>query len=224
MKRKISLILAICISFTMLTATYANALTKAKYEYVKIDKSEKYENGTFTNYYKYPSIKGKSNVAAKINSAFEKEGNNFVTIDTNYIDRTVEAYNTLRSYVTFNKKGILSVRFRTYWYVGGVTNFNIYGDTFSLKTGKKLSIYKVVNKKYAKYDALKKEIKRQLKKKTTTQIARDFDESYNTKTKLGKVEYYIGGKGNVYVCFKTYDLADGATGPINVVKIPSRYK
>ena len=39
---------------------------------------------------------------------------------------------------------------------------------------------------------------------------------------MKKADFFISKKGKVVVCFRTYTIADGATGSLNVT-LPSRY-
>ena len=237
MKRSISVITVLCLAllftavFSFPTQESDAAVKKAKFSYVKLDRTREYPDGTIYVWFKYPQLKGDSKAIKKINSTLKKEArkhvNSYQSKDLFDAGENREIiygpyYNTVNGKVRFNKKGILSIRYTTQWYGGGVGAHDKYGDTFSLKTGKKLKITKVVKKKYSKTSKLRKVIYNKLKKKYNKETADIFKQKYKKAKKLRNIDFYINDKGKVIVCFPKYDIGYGYVGFMSV-SLPSRY-
>ena len=233
-RKRFLLSLLLIASLSVSIAQDAFAAEKASFAYQTIENSLQLPQGRFDNHFKYPKLKGSSNAIKKINTQLEKEGEKHIstggyTIDEikEFIIRDNSGYNTFCKYfntadgkVSYNKNGIFSIQYNTAWFVGGVSNYDTFGDTFDLETGKKLNLFSVVSDEYSDYSSLKEEIHSRLLKKYDSEIAGTFYENYNSKKKLSNADYYITKAGKVMVCFRTYDISYGASGCLTV-SLPS---
>ena len=211
------------------------ASSPVSYSYVTIDKSKTFTGGTFYNYYKYPKLKGSSRGKKKINNILKKEGKAHVKmgghsvsdfeedINNHYANygEKFDWINTATGKVAFNNGKIFSVRFYVEFSTG-IGHEDGYGKTFNVKTGKPLKLTQAVSKKYSKYSKLRKTIYNKLLKKYGEEIAENFKDNYASKKKLKNANFYISKKGKVIVCFRTYDISDGAAGCLTV-SLPSKY-
>lgn len=230
MKKTICLILSFLLAVPLLFFVPANVEAAAEYQYVKIDDSRTFNGGTFRNYFKYPKLKGDSQAVKKINRALKKEGEShvkmsgytmkdieeFIAHDYENYQTKCEYYNTVDGKAAFNSDDIFSIRYSFAWFAGGVGNGDIYGDTFDLKTGKKLNIMQVVDSKYSDYTSLRNAIYKKLKKKYEQEAAEAFLTNYDTEKKLKNADFYVTARGKVVVCFRTYDISYGAAGCLTV--------
>ena len=234
--RRIGIILlVICAVFLVYGAavSQAHAAKPAVYSYAKIDKSRTCDGGTVYNYFKYPKLKPSSKGAKKINAALRKKARNFVKAidmdDAVYsLDQYAQSYgksdfyHTAKGKVTYNKKGVISIRVTDSWYMGGVTDYGNTGYTFKLKSGKKLKVMDVIASKYAKAGVLRSKIAKKLTSKYGSEIADGFKTRYSTAKALKNVNFYLNGKGKVVICFRKYDIAAGYLGTQSVT-MPSRF-
>lgn len=105
---------------------------------------------------------------------------------------------------------------------GGVSWADIEGDTFNLKTGKKLSlgdIFKVNNDEYMNfiYDFVSKKIMSEINSDKYSRQGYMFDdansgEGYKSIRKYDQNNFYLT-KNALVVFYPKYELADGASGP-----------
>ena len=116
----------------------------------------------------------------------------------------------------------MSIKFTVSWYMGGVYNKIVYGETYSLKTGKKLKILDVVKKKNAKVGKLRDLIYDKLMAKYDYEIADTFWDNYSTSKTIKNLKFHINYKGNVVVLFSPYEIAPGSMGTLSVT-VPSRF-
>ena len=224
--------------FLLIAPASASAASKARFTYKKVDQSKTYYNVIeFQNYFKYPKLKGKSKAVKKINSTLKNEANAFVvSVYRNYSEDDIAEYaksvadsgytdpfiNTASGKVTYNKKGVISIRYSKNWYLGGVYQADTFGDTFSLKTGKRLRVLSVVAKKYAKAGKLRKAIASKLRSKYGYDVQSSFNTRYAANKDLKNVAFYLSKKGKVVVCFPKYDIAAGYMGALTVT-LPSKF-
>ena len=229
---------AVVLAIFLIAPTTASAASKAKFSYTKVDKSVTYyEMKVFNNYFKYPKLKGKAKAVKKINSDLKKEANTFVNgVYKNYSEEDIAEFaksavdsgytepfmNTATGKVTFNKKSVISIKYSKKWYLGGVYQDDPSGDTFSLKTGKRLKILSVVAKKYAKVGKLRNAIAAKLQSKYGSEVSDSFNTKYAENSALKNVSFYISKKGKVEVCFPEYDIAGGYMGALTVT-LQSRF-
>ncbi len=238
MKRILAVLLTV---LTLLSATTFGAFTaEAKgtaYTIKKLDKSEKYYYGSLNNYCKYPVFSGKSKGIKKVNKSFKKYANSFVKEGEPYsaelsyyyenYGNAPEFFNTANCKVTYNNGKIVSVKYKTKWYMGGIFNSSFYGVNYNLKTGKKLKIKSVLQKKYNPetkkgFKKLQLDIGVKLYEKYDETVAHNFFETYNTRKKLSNLKYYLNKNGDVVVCFITNDISSSAAGCLSVT-MKSKY-
>ncbi len=207
------------------------AAAKAKYSYKKVNLSKTYNSGKVKAkvYYKKPVLKGKSSAVKKINKAISKDCKSFLapeSVEAIYEyasdaakydpDIKEEYYYYATSKVTYNKKGIISIKVKTHWYAGGVVNTDVYGLNYSLKTGKKLYLTNVCSGS-----------KKTIKNKVLNKIYKDPDvasmdwdvlDAYQVK----KMNFFIKPNKKAVVCFGPYEICYG--GWYRTYTIKSKYK
>lgn len=211
----------------------AQAASKAKYSYQKVDVSQTYDSGRVkaTVYYKKPVLKGKSSAINKINKSITKDCNNFIYSESakslceyakyeaeegNLKNEKIEYYFYANTKVTYNNKGIISIKVKTYWYAGGVSNTDVYGLNYSLKTGKKLKLTNVCS---GSKTSVKKAVLQKVKKdKDAAQIDWTKLNSYD----VNKMRFFIKPGKKAIVCFGPYEICYG--GWYRTYTIKSKYK
>ncbi|MBR1629517.1 MAG: DUF3298 domain-containing protein [Lachnospiraceae bacterium] len=167
----------------------------------------------------------------------KKQGQSFVKIEAGYsmaeIEETIrndyenrhtycEYFNTVDGKAAYNDGDIFSIQFKSAWFLGGVSNYNTYGATFDVETGKKLNLMDVVSDDFSDFSDLQRVIYYRLESQYGSEVAQAFDEKYSTEKALKKVNFYVNEKGKVIVCFQTYELSYGAAGCLTVT-LPSRF-
>lgn len=232
--RKLLIMLLLVMGAMLICDNEVQAASKAKYSYQKVDKSRTYDNGRIKAklYYKKAVLKGNSKVIKKINSAINKDCTKFLKSETAKMlfeyaqaaedndyyadDNNVEFFYYANSKVTYNGKGVISVKITTKWFAGGVGNIDVYGLTYSLKTGKRLRLTDVCNGSAS-----------QIKDRVVDKIWEDSDASYaywdtiyNYKVK--KMDFYLKPNNKAMVCFGPYEINSG--GSYRQYKIKSKYK
>lgn len=224
--RKISLMGILCLLLVCCMPTMnVNAASKAKTTTKKVTSiNKKYGKIKVESYYKKVVLKGTSKAVKAINKEIQKDCTEFLKggellvdyaeQDSAYCQTSVTYSNTAVSKVTYNKNGIISIKVTTEWYAGGSSNTNEYGMTFNLKTGKKLSLNQVIEKKPAKVaSTLKKKI---LKEDPT------LDTSKVTKANVKNMDFYLKPGNKAVVCFGPYELGWG--GWVRTYTVKSKYK
>ncbi|MCD8013742.1 MAG: DUF4163 domain-containing protein [Lachnospiraceae bacterium] len=203
-----------------------HAASGVKYTTSKVDKSKTYGSLKAKVYYKRVTLKGSTSAIKKINKSITSEVNTFLkssTADTLYDYASAAgssgSNDTYRysatSKVTYNKNGIISIRVKTYWYAGGVSNTDIYGLTYDLKTGKKLNLVQVCKGNAAT-----------VKAKVVAKIQADSDSSSMDWTTINnylpkKMKFYLNANGKAVVCFAPYEINTG--GWARTYTINSKY-
>lgn len=217
-------VLLICI-FTLSVAYIpsAGAVTKAKYKYEVVSKTKTYSTGmTAKNYYKKVVLSGNSKAIKKINKAISKDCKKFLSSGSSksiheYARLAPSDFTDTYSYkatskVTYNKKGIISIRVNTFWFAGGVVNTDYYGLNYSLKTGKKISLSKVRTMSGRKFrKALKNKI---IKSDQNLNIS-------DINARIKNPDFYLKS-GKIVVCFGPYELGYG--GWARRFNMPGKYK
>ena len=203
--------------FSMVSAGFVeniNAMPTAKYTKQTISKSEKYGKTKAQIYYQKIQLKGKTKAIKKINKAIQKDCSNFLNSDnTNslkdcakYSSEKATYYWRAKSSVKYNKKGIISVRVKTEWWAGGVSNTDMYGFNYYLKTGKKMYINKACRKSKKN---TKKSIYNSVKKKVDIQKEDQGALKVIKKKKIKDFKFYIKKNGTVMATFGAYELGAG---------------
>ena len=234
--------LALMVSFSLVFAVStenASAATKkpVSYSYVKLDKTKTYPEGTINVFYKYIEIKGSTKGINNVNSALVKSAKSYVKKN----DPDTVLYPLLKNYqydddfiatcslsTKYNKKGYISLEKTEKWFAGGVFNINVTGVTYNVNTGKKVKIAKVLPSKYNTNKKkgrsnFRKVVYNKIKKKYGKEFANNFKSRYKSSKKLKNINFYVGKKGTVIVCFPTYDIGYGYNGSMSV-KVAGRLK
>ena len=209
------------------------AASKAKFNYKKIDKSKSFDSGRVKGvvYYKKVVLKGNSKAIKKINKAIKKDCNKFLNSASakSLISYAKEAVNNdyykndkIKYYyyaipkVSYNKKGIISIRVKTFWFAGGVSNTSVYGLNYSLKTGKKLNLTNVC-------EGTPKQIKQTvLNKIGQDNEAASMDWALLNSYKVKKMAFFLKPEKKAVVCFQPYEISYG--GWYRTFTIKSKYK
>lgn len=230
------ILIAFAVALCGMAKVDASAASKAKFSYEKVNKSKTYK-GKMTMkaniYYKKAVLKGSSKAVKKINKAITKDCNQFLkssavkslrsyaketaasrTLAENYNVDTYDMY--AKSKVTYNKNGIISIKVTTYWFAGGVVNTDVYGLTYSLKTGKKLYLTNVCK---GSSSAIKKTVLNKIKKDSESSTM--YWDTLN-KYKVKKMDFYLKTGKKAVVCFGPYEINYG--GWYRTFTIPSKYK
>ncbi len=204
------------------------ATKKATYKIKKYDKSQTFK-GTYTlkdrESYELVVLNGKSAAIKKINSTLKKECNkvlknmpqDYAQDDYLYITSNVTYENIYKSKVTYNKNGIISIRVSYSWFQGGVADYGDKCYTFSLKTGKQLSLLDVCK---GTNQSLTKQIINSLIKKYGKDC---FDSDLSKKISAKKVDFYLKPGNKAVVTFDKYEIAVGAAGAFTI-NLKSKYK
>ncbi|MCC8046443.1 MAG: Ig-like domain-containing protein [Clostridiales bacterium] len=198
----------------------------ASYSYSKTDKSKTYGNVKANVYYQKVVLKGSSSAIKKINSSIESDMKSFLNSSNRdslyeYAKTGNEAgckdsyYYTATSTVTYNNNGIISIKVKTYWYAGGVSNTDVYGLTYDLSTGKKLSLVNVCSGGSAAIEEA---------------VLAEAEDSYIPSSGVATVEdysaknmsFYLKSNYKAVVCFAPYELDQG--GAYISFEITSKYK
>lgn len=178
-------------------------------------------------YFKKVILTDNTNAAKKINKAIESQCKRFYrneSLDSFYeyffddytSDRGDYAnyVNYVNAKVTYNDNYVISIKYTEKWYAGGVSNTNIYGRTYSLKTGERLYFNDVTNLSLSK-------IKKQLSSKVKKSYGKTgVNKIKKIKSKKSMNFYLVPGK-KAYITFKPYQLGYG--GNSAVYKIKSKY-
>lgn len=132
-------------------AVYTIKTYKASYKGKKIKAQYRYD---------LPKLKGKSKVVKKINASLKKQYDPKAKADLittakeneKYLPYKESWYDVTKCKASYNKNGYISFKYSSKWYIGGICNVWTYGQTYSLKTGKKLTVADVIpgNKKQVK--------------------------------------------------------------------------
>lgn len=204
------------------------AAKKAEYTYKteKIGGTYKGKTTIKTNCsYTKVVLKGKAKGIKKINKFFEKKCKEWVKEDSlkdlairNAKDGFEESplYEKIKNKVTYNDNNIISIKSTYDYFGGGVSNTSDVGYTFSLKSGKLLSISDV-------YDGSSSQLKKELVASAKSTLHRD-GISYKdiTSKKVEKLDFYLQPDNKLVVCFEPYTVDNGPAG-INFT-IKSKYK
>lgn len=198
-------------------------LQSATYDIQKQDMSVRNEQGETMAELVYDLVvlTSKGEGVDKINQMLDlgyqeyKSSNQTVTNESLSEEADLPYFNTYATSVTYNGDGVFSIRFDADWYWGGVHNFNYYGKTFDLNSGEELGIKDLIQ---ANTSTLSTYLKETVKQYMRSQSVEDFMDDAEQKIDaygLDDFPFYIE-EGQIVLCFETYELASGATGPITI--------
>lgn len=220
MKKKyvVASALALAMSVGLATSPKAEASSTAKYYFKQYKTVKKYKRvkGIFS--YQLPQLKGKSTVVKKINKSLRKNYTaeqktkkkvfKFAKWDSKRINTNLTYDDIVKTRVTYNKNSVISFRYDQALNPAGSGTFLIGSWTYSLKTGKKLTVFDVA-------EGDKSSVGAQL---YYGALALGADDEYLRTTHASKMNYTLKG-GKVYV----YPRIASAYNSKYFV-IPSRYK
>lgn len=196
----------------------------------QVDKSKTITNGNskveVVNFYNRVVLKGKTDAIKKINKTLLKGSNAFFANDTGLyeiaeivVNESDDVDETFYDYVAqehvWNNDRYFSIVQEKYWYAGGVSNTDLSGYVFDLKTGKQIKdITKFTKSK--KLSTVKKQIISALEEDYM-----DYDLTEIKDMKATDFAFFIDVDGNLRVCFGPYKLGFG--GWTKVAVIPSKF-
>lgn len=214
----------------ILPSTIVNAKS-ATYSVETVQETLNGDNGEpiATISYEKPVLVGESEEINIINQSIENDCKKmfdeykdrlFSYAQTDYDNKTEDNiyyfhYYTSACEITNNNNGVISLKMTSEWYAGGVSSTNYYGLTYSLETGKALSLADVVE---GSSSEIKERVVSASKKYMSkhSEIGWWNDEIQNAldtikNYEVSEYKYYL--KGNkAYICFDTYELTAGAGG------------
>ncbi len=203
---------ALCLG---LSAGQAKA-AKASWQIKNYKESKRFAKRSATFKYQLPVFKGKSKAIKKINQAqvksyqaAKKDAKSLFKAAQKDKGNDYDYYYVVKSKVTFNKHGIASIKRSSDHYAGASHIRYVHGEAYSLKSGKRLSVWKVVK-------GGKKNVQAALKKEAR---ALGMSASAADLVDLNTVDYYIGKKGTVYI----YPQLTGSQATKSVA-VKGRYK
>ena len=191
-------------------STQASAVKSAKkttkksaaFTIKKYGRTERYAYATGKWAYGKPIIKGNSKVVKKINKSLNKRYTEYRKTLGSFLGyaksetRPMSMLNTYTTKATYNSKGYVSFRYSSEWFAGGVFNSDVMGDTYSLKTGKKLNVSQVVSGNVA-------QVKNKIANAFVKKYSLDGTYSAITSKKISEFEFYLQN-GNVIVVAEPY--------------------
>lgn len=221
MKKKyvVASALALAMSLGLVTSPKAEASSSAKYSIKQYKSTKKYKHGIKAIFiYQLPQISGKTAAVKKINKSLRKAYTSElkrmkeVYKDAKWSEREKLSHSSywdkLKAHVTYNKNNVISFRYDQDIHPARSGTYLIGSWTYSLKTGKKLTVFDV-----AKGD--KSSVSAQLYHGAVDLGA---DDEYLRTTHDSKMNYTLKG-GKVYV----YPRIASAYNR-KYFTIPSRYK
>lgn len=236
MKKIVSLLMTILMIVSVATVSFSqSAFAKTnkgvtKYNITNVNKSKKFSNDiTYIKYYKKVVLKGSSKSIKKINKVLNADCNKYMnkkTVEQEY--KSIGSLNKLpsgmvstyrashTSKMKYNKNNIISISVSSYDSMGGVSNTTLYGFTYNVKTGKKLTIKNVTNYSEKK---LKNEIIKKLQKKYGNRLFKDYKKYVKNVYKL---PFYITNNNKCVIAFKPYTVTSGGT--YSSVTVKGKYK
>lgn len=120
--------------------------------------------------------------------------------------------NTYSAEIVHNGDGILSIKYESSWFWGGVYTGDYYGRTFDLNTGDELFISDLVDAdETLVLTYLKEHVKWNMRFESTERYLEDADETVDSYA-IKDFPFYIEN-GGIVLCFETYILTYGAGGP-----------
>lgn len=209
----------VAVAAVSLVAAPKAEASSAKYTIKQYRTVKKYKHGMKATFsYQLPQLKGNSAAIKKINKdikkslAAEKKNAkqlfNYAKDGANNGFKNLSYYDATTAKITYNKNNVVSFKSEMKWWAGGVAEDNIGSWTYSLKSGKKLTVYDVAQGSQA---SIKKKLVKGAKKFGAGTI-------YFESTNLKKMNFVLK-KGKVYVYPQVYGY--------NMDKyftLPSRYK
>lgn len=210
--------LAAAVTVGLVAAPKAEA-SSAKYTIIHYRTVKKYKHGMKATFsYQLPQLKGKSAAVKKINKDIKKslvaekknakQLFNYAKDDANNGFKNLSYYDATTAKITYNKNGVISFRYDQDLNIGGSGTYLIGSWTYSLKTGKKLTVFDVA-------EGDKSSVCAQLYYGAVDLGA---DDEYLRTTHASKMNYTLKG-GKVYVYPRTFSAYNR-----KYFTIPSRYK
>lgn len=211
--------LALAMSVGLVTSPKAEASSSAKYYFKQYKTVRKYKHGIKAIFaYKLPQLKGNSAAIKKINESLQKNYTaelkhkkdlfEFSKWDSKHVGSHTTYDDIVKPRATYNKNGVISFRYDQDLNIGGSGTYLIGSWTYSLKTGKKLTVFDVA-------EGDKSSVGAQLYHGAVDLGA---DDEYLRTMHASKMNYTLKG-GKVYVYPRIISAYNG-----KYFTIPSRYK
>ncbi len=203
--------------------TYQQIIAPSNSAEVTIERKDfsiKNEDGSFSAkiYYDLPHVTGGGTAAETINTALQADFEQYQEPLQNEVAEYLhdkpypeDTYlYTVTSEATQNGDGVLSIRYETTWFMGGVQNTDHYGMTFDLSTGRKLTIPDLIA---VSPDVLLRQLQPRILDKGTN-LDSNAAETVAAYT-LQELTFYIRDR-ELWVCIPTYELAGGFAGSFEI--------
>ncbi|GHV98512.1 hypothetical protein lacNasYZ03_00260 [Lactobacillus nasalidis] len=211
--------LALTLSVGLATSPKTEASSTTKYYFKQYKTVRKYKHGIKAIFgYRLPQLKGNSAAIKKINKSLrknytgelkqKKELFKFAKWDSKHVGTHITYDDIVKPRATYNKNGVISFRYDHDYNIGGSGTYFIGSWTYSLKTGKQLTVFDVA-------EGDEYSIVSQLYEGAVELGA---DDEYLNTTYPSKMNYTLKG-GKVYV-YPRIDAADNR----KYFVISSRYK
>lgn len=178
------------------------------------------------HYYDQLVIEGDSQAVKAINASVEENCRDFFSQNTSSMKAVFDYYsntncpyvffNTMDGEVTYNQNGIISLQQSFNWFMGGVHNSSWYGLTFDLNTGKKMVLSDLFPQ--MSNSAISSLVKAEVKEYMDANPNRGWWEDAKAKVdamNIDSIDFCVD-EGKVLVFFEVYQLAPGASGPVQV--------
>ena len=199
------------------------------FEYVLVDNSLRNENGDVLVSREYVKVVllGDDPAYASINALIEADCEAFLNSDIGWtVEELEEVVGNLYGYdalfsdadatVVHNGNGYFSIRIGEGWFMGGVCNYNYYGLTYDLTTGKEAKIEDIMG--LPGDEALE-----QLRKLSAERLIEYYGEEGLLVEPVGiladytldNFRFYLEN-GELVLAFYTYEFACGAAGPADI--------
>ena len=189
---------------------------------IKRDDRSYYYSGhkTLSWFYDLVVVNGNGTAKDTINAGLRANRDRFFTGDwddvgyRNY-DLSYPYQNSVDASVSHNADGILSIRYHSDWWMGGVHNDGVWGSTYDLATGKEMNLSDFAARK----GVTEAEFLNTVRAKTWESMSRLYGNSLYDDAKstlydydLDEFSFYIKN-GQIYITFPEYEMTSGA-GPI----------
>ncbi|MBQ4561212.1 MAG: S-layer homology domain-containing protein [Clostridia bacterium] len=206
--------------FSLPAIYFANSVT---YKITRVDHSYKNSKGQIgiIHWYEKVTLDGSDNSIKAINADLNTKMNSFFSSNSD-IKEEVEYANpnypytyTWSSSVVYNNKGYISIKGKSDWWMGGVSNVDIFGVTYNLNTGKVATLTELTGKDpYTLEYELASSAWRYLKNNRYGDYWSDAYSILQNYT-LAEYNFYIQN-GQIVLCFPTYELGPGASGSFEI--------
>ena len=220
--RCLCLALALCVAGCLLPAASAGAAEgpdAVEVTFTRMDHSIGDDRGSIQLYFDLAQVPEDYPAHEAVNQALEQEYQRYLEniegLEENLGDGADELFYTKTGEVTFDRDGILSLRYEMEWFMGGVYNSGWNGITFDLATGERATLPGLLGGDPAE---LLTRIQDEILDFAAVHGGWDWDTIVETVRgyTLDGLDFYIAEDGELTICIPEYELAPGAGGPMRI--------